>query len=233
MRWHQLLLPIAAAGLVAIVAAPLPAVAQDAPAPPPAKEKNEAIAVAERVQDFYDKTKTFQASFKQSFKIKVQNVTKTSKGKVVFAKPGKLSFRYTKPDGNRVVSDGKTVRVYEKEDEQMYETKVDKSQYPAALAFLMGKGKLVRDFKLRLLDAAKLKVENGYVLEGVPKEASPAYKKILLYVDAETAQVRRVLILDAQGNRNRFDFRRPVLNEKIDDSEFVFNPPPGTNIISP
>jgi outer membrane lipoprotein carrier protein len=226
-------LVLAVMALLASVVAPLPARAQDAAAPAAAAERDEAVAIAERVQAFYDGTKTFQARFKQSFKIKVQNVTKTSSGKVAFAKPGKLSFRYDNPDGNRVVSDGKVVRVYEKEAQQMYETKVDKSQYPAALAFLMGKGKLVRDFKLRLLDAAKLKVENGFVLEGIPKEASPAYKKILLYVDGETAQVRRVLVLDAQGNRNRFDFKRPVLNEKIPDSEFQFTPPPNTNIIQP
>ena len=60
---------------------------------------------------------------------------------VVFEKPGKMSWRYTN-NGNRVVSDGKLVKVYEKENKQMYEQPLDKSQYPAALSFLVGGGNL-------------------------------------------------------------------------------------------
>lgn len=189
--------------------------------------------IGKRVQQFYDSTKTFQATFTQTYTIKVQNVKKVSTGKVIFEKPGKMSWTYDAPNGNRVVSDGTTIRVYEKENEQMYETPVKSSQYPAALAFLMGTGKLTQDFKLRLLDAAQMKFEGGYVLEGTPKEATPAYQKVLLYVDSQTNQVRRVLILDAQGNRNRFDFSAPVVNQAPPKGEFEFTPPPGTKIIKP
>jgi outer membrane lipoprotein carrier protein len=131
------------------------------------------------------------------------------------------------------VSDGTTIRVYEKENEQMFETPVKGSQYPAALSFLMGQGKLTKDFALRLLDPAEMKFEGGYVIEGTPKEATPAYQKLLLYVDAQTNQVRRALILDAQGNRNRFDFTAPVVNQASAPGEFVFTAPPGTKVIKP
>ena len=189
--------------------------------------------VGQKVQGFYDSTKTFKAKFDQTFTIKVQNAKKVSSGKVTFEKPGKMSWVYDAPNGNRVVSDGTTIKVYEKENEQMFETAVKGSQYPAALAFLMGKGQLIKDFSLRLLDPAQMKFENGYVLEGTPKEATPAYQKILLYDDAQTAQVRRVLILDAQGNRNRFDFSAPVVNQPVPKTEFEFSPPPGTKVIKP
>jgi len=198
-----------------------------------ASKKLTAKQIAQKVQKFYNKTKTFQAKFKQVYRIKVQNVKKVSTGKVAFQKPGKLSFRYDKPNGNRVVSDGKIIKVYERENQQMYKTKVRMSQYPAALAFLMGKGRLVRDFKLRKLNSKRMKFEGGYVILGTPKKATPAYKKLLLYVDAQTNQVRRVLILDAQGNRNRFDFKSPVVNKKIPKKEFEFTPPKGTTIVKP
>ncbi len=196
-------------------------------APPTAQD------IAKRVQAFYDGTKTFQADFTQTYVIKVQNKKKDSKGKVSFEKPGKMSFRYADPNGNRVVSDGKTIKVYEQSNQQMYESKVEKSQFPAALAFLMGQGKLEQDFTLKLLDAATMKFEGGYVLECTPKLATAAYQKMLLYVDGPTNQVRRVLILDAQGNRNRFDFSAPILNKPIDKTEFEFTAPPGTKIVKP
>jgi outer membrane lipoprotein carrier protein len=219
-----LLLALVGAASAAVVTAHPGTVFAD---PPTADE------IGGRVQKFYDTTKTFRATFKQDYTIKVQDVHKTSTGKVVFEKPGKMSWQYDAPNGNRVVSDGNTLKVYEKDNAQMIEMSVSKSQYPAALAFLMGNGSLTRDFTLRLLDAAQMKFEGGYVLEGTPKESTAAYQKMLLYVDAQTNQVRRALILDAQGNRNRFDFDTPVVNQAVDKSEFNFTPPPGTKVVKP
>lgn len=205
-----------------------------APAKPSQKSTNSPSAneVAESVQKFYDKTKSFKAGFKQRYKVKAYNKSKDSKGQVVFQKPGKMSWRYTS-NGNRVVSDGKIIKVYEAENKQMYEQTMGKSQYPAALAFLVGGGNLKKEFKLRKLNNKDVNFEGGYVLEGVPKAPTPAYQKILLYVDGGTYQVRRVLLLDAQGNRNRFDFELPRINDKVAANEFNFRPPAGTQVIKP
>jgi outer membrane lipoprotein carrier protein len=201
--------------------------ASAAPAAPTAE------AIATRVQAFYDQTKTFQASFKQEYFIRMHDQRRTSEGRVAFEKPGKMSWKYDQPNGNRVVSDGRTLKVYDRENQQMFEQPVDKSQYPAALAFLMGQGELMRSFSLRLLDPAAVKFEGGWVLEGTPKDPTPAYQKVLLYIDAATSQVRRVLILDAQGNRNRFDFNNPLVNTPVPNGEFTFTPPEGTQIVRP
>lgn len=191
-----------------------------------------AEAIADRVQDFYDKTKTFQADFHQRYTIKAYRRTKDSRGKVIFEKPGKMSWRYA-TNGNRVVSDGKTLKVYEAENKQMYRQSVDESQYPAALSFLIGGGNLKKTFKLRKLDSKKARFPGGYVLLGEPRNPTPAYQKLVMYVDAKTAQVRRVLLIDAQGNRNRFDFSKPVVNKKPPPGEFAFTPPRGTKVIKP
>jgi outer membrane lipoprotein carrier protein len=42
-----------------------------------------------------------------------------------------------------------------------------------------------------------------------------------------------VLILDGQGNRNRFDFSKPRVNEPVSAELFKFTPPPGTTIVKP
>jgi outer membrane lipoprotein carrier protein len=214
--------------------APKPAAPAPAPAPPPAKKPDAAPAltaeqIVDRVQAFYDRTKTFKSGFEQRFTVRAYNRTKESKGQVIFEKPGKMSWRYT--NGNRVVSDGKNIKVYEAENKQMYETQIDKSQYPAALSFLVGGGSLKKSFKFEKPD--NMKFEGGYVLLGLPREPTPAYQKVVLYVDAATYQVRRVLLLDAQGNRNRFDFVRPEVNRKPPPGEFDFKPPPGTQLIKP
>lgn len=188
--------------------------------------------LADRVQAFYDQSKTFKAKFKQRYFIAAYNKFKDSNGTVAFEKPGKMSWRYQN-SGNRVVSDGKIIKVYEQENKQMYEQSIDKSQYPAALSFLIGGARLKKEFKLEKLDPAALGFEGGYVLSAEPKEPTPAFQKMLLYVDGATFQVRRVLMIDAQRNRNRFDFEAPVVNEVVPAAEFAFTPPPGTQIIKP
>jgi len=55
----------------------------------------------------------------------------------------------------------------------------------------------------------------------------------LLFVDAATYQVRRVLLLDAQGNKNRFDFSGTEVNLKTPPGEFAFTPPKGTQVVRP
>jgi outer membrane lipoprotein carrier protein len=215
--------------------------AQAAPAVPAPPPKPDPIAkpgglsadeIADRVQAFYDRTKVFKAGFRQRYTVPAYSKTKDSSGSVVFEKPGKMSWRYTN-NGNRVVSDGKIIKIYEKENKQMYEQPLEKSQYPAALSFLTGTGSLKQSFKLSKLDPKQMGVEGGYVLLGEPKEATPAYQKMFLYVDANTYQVRRVILLDAQRNRNRFDFLNPEVNTKAPQNEFLFTPPQGTQIIRP
>jgi outer membrane lipoprotein carrier protein len=52
-------------------------------------------------------------------------------------------------------------------------------------------------------------------------------------VDGATYQVRRVLLIDAQGNKNRFDFSGTQVNLPPPNGEFVFSPPAGTQVVRP
>lgn len=189
--------------------------------------------IVTRVQEVYDRAKSFKAGFKQKYTVfAYNNKSKESAGSVIFEKPGKMSWRYT-TNGNRVVSDGKLIKIYEKDNKQMYEQPLDKTQYPAALSFLTGQGQLKQNFKFTKLDSKQMKFESGYVLQGDPLQPTAAYDRVLFYVDAQTYQVRRVLIKDAQNNRNTFDFVTAEVNTKPPKGEFVFTPPPGTQVIRP
>jgi outer membrane lipoprotein carrier protein len=211
-----------------------------AQAPPAAPVAPDAQAVVDQVQAFYDKAHTFQSDFHQEFLVKAYNQSKTSRGHVAFSKPGKMNFTYEEPAGNRVVSDGATVWVYQAADKQMYESPMNQSQYPAAVSFLTGTGKLGDAFNFTLSDGnnpaqkrTALGFPGGWVLVGTPKAATPSYQKVLFYVDKATSQVLRVLILDGQGNTNKFTFDAPRVNDPIAPGQFSFTPPPGTNIVRP
>ena len=186
-----------------------------------------------RVQAIYEKVRAFRARFKQDYWVKAYDQRKKSAGLVVFARPGKMSWTYDDPKGNRVVSDGKLLRVYEEASKQLYEQPVDKSQYPQALGFLTGETKLAETFTFEGNDGAAMSFPGGIVLVATPKQPLATVQKVLLYVDAATHYVRRVLLLDAQGNRNRFDFEDVKLDDALDLREFTFVAPPGTSVIHP
>lgn len=185
------------------------------------------------VQTFYDKAQTFKSAFQQKFWVKAYNQEKSSHGQVTFSKPGKMDWVYDEPRDNRVVSDGKNIRIYDAANKQMYEQPIAKSQYPVALSFLTGTGRLADGFDFEVVSGQELKFSGGYVLVGTPKQPTPAYAKVLFYVDSATSQVRRVMIIDGQGNRNRFDFVDPRINEPVPSAQFTFTPPPGTSVVHP
>lgn len=210
-----------------------PAAADPPPAPAPAASGTpSASEVVAQVQDFYDKANTFKANFTQSFYVKAYNITKTSNGSVTFKKPGKMDWKYDVPKGNRVVSNGSKVWVLEATQvpPQVWEQQVDKSQYPAALSFLTGTGKLTDTFNFQVFagETNNLQFPGGNVLVGTPKVANPAYTKVLFYVDRASKHVRRVMVVDAQQNKNRFDFTEPQINLPVADRTFDFTAPAGS-----
>jgi outer membrane lipoprotein carrier protein len=213
----------------AFAQAPTPA----APAPVAAPTPQQTAQVVSDVQAFYNRTNTFSADFAQTYLVKAYNQTKNSSGHVVFAKPGKMDWNYTDPAGNRVVSDGTTLKAYEASNKQMYQQTVNQSQYPAALSFLTGTGQLSTLFNFTMTDGAALGFPNGWVLVGDPVTPTPAYTKVLFYVDKASSQVMRVLILDGQGNRNRFDFTNALANVALPATQFQYTPPAGTTVIVP
>ncbi|WP_438038813.1 LolA family protein [Sorangium sp. So ce128] len=215
----------------AATSAPAPGTAAP-PAVPPA-EAGSADAVAAEVDAIFVGKKTYFARFKQEHTQKVSGAVKKQSGALSVQKPDRISFRYDPPNQNRIVSDGVSLKVYVAEDRQMFVTPVQNSEYPGALSFLMGHG-LRPSFTFTFNEKAKF--EGGPVLVGKPRAPTPHYEFVMFYIDKallakkDPGVVRRVLIVDAQGNRNRFDFENASQPASIDPAEFQFTAPSGTDV---
>lgn len=191
------------------------------------------------MQAFYDQTKDVSASFHQTYVNKLYKRTDKSTGRVVFKKPGMMRWDYASPNGKVIVSNGKKLVVFEPGDEgepgQVVEQAISQAQLPQALAFLMGTGRLEDDFTFRLLDAAKEGFASGNVLELRPKQPTPHFERLLFYVEHQASVrglVRRMLIIDASGNRNRFDFSGFKFNTGVQGASFEYKPPQGTRRVN-
>lgn len=197
-----------------------------------------AAQIAASVQSFYDQTADLTAQFSQAYVHKLYNRTDRSRGQVTFKKPGKMRWDYDLPNGKVIVAGGKSLQVFEPgqdgEPDQMLVQDMAGAQLPNAMAFLMGTGRLDEDFSFRLLDPDHKVYGDGAVLELRPKEPTPHYERIVFYVsgaEATRGLVRRLVIVDASGNRNRFDFSELKFNADVPDSRFRYEPPKGTRVV--
>jgi len=208
-----------------------------------AKPLDPAVVVG-LVQSFYDQTKTLHAEFEQTRYTRLYDRYDRAEGKVVFKKPGMMRWDYAQPNGQVFVSNGKTLLIYQPPEEgekngQLIERAVDQDQLPSAFSFLIGSGNLEKDFEVRLLEHDNEKFKGGYVLQLIPRRLTPNYEQLIFYVRTLTTDgkragvVQRVLIIDSEGNRNRFDFSKIKFNRDVPDKRFSYRAPRGTQKVKP
>ena len=168
--------------------------------PPLLLERNAdepAATVVARVQKYYDATKDLRAKFEQRSASASRAPSKAS-GEVWLKKPGKMRWDYAKPDKKLMVSDGATLWVYEPDDEQAYKQDLKGNALPAQVSFLLGEGKLDKEF-----DASMTKVDglgaDELALKMVPKVGTTAYRYIVFVVDGKSGQVRQTIIYGQDG----------------------------------
>jgi len=188
-----------------------------------------AATVVARVQKYYDSTKDLRARFDQQLDSPSRAPSKAS-GEVWLKKPGKMRWDYAKPDKKLFVSDGSTLWFYDIDDEQAYRQDLKSSTLPAQVSFLLGEGKLDKEF-----DASLTKVDgvgpDQLALKMVPKVGTTAYRYIVFVVDAKSGQVKQTIIYGQDGSTNRLSFADVLQNKGVDDGKFKFSPPAGTHII--
>jgi len=212
--------------------APAPTAPATAPAQQPSAP-DPALAALSSVQTFYEQTRDVSAEFFQTYVNKLYDRTDKSRGHVVFKKPGKMRWDYAKPNGKVIVASSGKLLVYEPGEEpgdkgQVLEQSFAQADLPQAMSFLLGTGKLADDFDAKLLDAAREGFANGQVLELRPKKPNPHFDRLLFFVESSAALrglVRRIVIVDASGNRNRFDFSAFKFNSGTPESTFEWRPP--------
>ena len=100
----------------------------------------------------------------------------TSRGRVTLAKPGKMRWTYEEPEPSLVVSDGKTVWIYDPAFDEVQKLPAAEGFLTGAAAqFLLGAGDMRRDFKVAAVSCDETAAE----LELVPRQPA-TYEKLFL-----------------------------------------------------
>ncbi len=197
----------------------------------PAAHAEEAATVVARVQKYYDATKDLHAKFEQQFASASRAPSKLA-GQVWLKKPGKMRWDYATPEKKLMVSDGAILWVYVPEDEQAYKQDLKGNALPAQVSFLLGEGKLDKEFDASITKLDGLAADE-LALKMVPKVGTTAYRYLVFVVDGKSGQVRQTIIYGQDGSTNRLSFVDVQQNKGVDDGKFKFSPPSGTHILKP
>ena len=179
--------------------------------------------VVSTMQKVYERTRTFEADFEQTYVSRAFRRTETSTGRVAYARPGKMRFDYQTPTAKSFLVDGKALWIIQPADRQALVDRCFKSDaMTSSLTFLFGQGKLTEQFTISA-DTAPSGGLTRLVL--VPRKLQPAYSKLILDVDPNNGQVAASTVVDNQGNTNSFVFRNGRYDGKQPADRFVYQPP--------
>jgi outer membrane lipoprotein carrier protein len=213
------------AGVTLVAAAAKPSEAAKPPAP---GVDLEAVALAGKVQKFYENTQDFTADVAQTYQYFAANRTMKASGQMQLKKPGMMRWDIVKPSPQLYLLDGKALYQYDAEDNEV-RVKKDFTSYalPAAVTFLWGKGRLTDEFTVTKI----AKPEYGAtVLELTPKKAGSGFRKLFFALDAATGQVQTSIVIDGEGNENRLSFSNVKTNVGLPAARFVFELPKGATV---
>jgi len=180
--------------------------------------------IVSKLQQKYETIGTIEADFVQEAASKAMKRSDTSEGRVYFKKPGRMRWEYKKPLEDLIVSNGKTIWVYQPDLAQAIEKPFDAGASGLATDFLSGIGDLKKNFKAKVAD--------GNTITLVPKDPGESIRKITLALDSD-GLVRKTTIDDAFGNETSITFKNMKTNVEIKDSLFEFKPSKGVTIVRP
>jgi outer membrane lipoprotein carrier protein len=193
-----------------------------------AQSQKNGIYYLKQIEKRYGNVSAFRAKFLQISKAPgVVKVEKAS-GIVYLRKDGKFRWDYDKPDVVLIVSDGKTLWIYQVEDKQVmidrsFGTKMKHFPY----TFLKGMQHLHEDFKANIL-----KIEGKAItLELIPKKSLKEINKMTLTFDKNTLLIHEIQWISSQEVKTAITFDDIDITSEIPDSVFHFEPPEGVDIV--
>jgi outer membrane lipoprotein carrier protein len=219
-------------------ALPSPARAAEPPAGSALPPEGEPAADCARdaaalVQDRYESLRALRARFTQithhaAFGAQPGPEATPARGRAEFAKPGRMRFEYEAPEPSVVVSDGKTLWIYDPGAKEVQVLGVERGFLSAAaIQFLLGEGKLLETFEVRAAACGAERVQ----LELYPRSEA-SYERLELWVDPASGWIRETEVHDLLGNRTHVAFVELEAIAPPPDERFRFDPPPGVRVLT-
>jgi chaperone LolA len=202
-----------------------------APAPAAARSSDRAAEILTRVEQAANGIRSLEADFTQTLNVPLLGSNQRSAGKLYQRKPDRFLMRFSDPDGDVIVADGRYFWLYYPSSDrtQVIRTSIAAGGQSVDLQqqFLSNPN---QRFVATLAGDESVAGRSAYVLTLVPRGAS-AYKILKIWVDKEDYLVRRFEMTEENESVRRVELRNVRTNHALANSLFTFTPPAGAQII--
>ena len=192
---------------------------------------NSPSEVVKKIKKKFVNIKSYTADFKITT---VSNRKATNmRGSCTYKAPGKIRYDFNEPEGDAIVSDGKTLWIFIKRigavGKQDLELKKNNSSGPIFQAgSAEGLNRLFRKYhyKFDSINQPQVSPKDGkqyFVLSLEQREKVGGYENMLLYVDAESYLIKKAIAADGRGKETTIDFSDIKLDPDIEDGIFNYH----------
>ena len=183
------------------------------------------LQAANDLQRFFSDVQSYTAKFSQVVLDESFNTLQESSGTLWIQRPDKFRWDYDIPYAQHIVGDGERIWVHDVELQQVTVRRITGGLGATPALLLAGRGKLDENFSVKSLG---LQGQLEWT-QLTPKNKDGGYEDIR--VGFENGRIRILEMIDGFGQTTRIALDDANENVEIDASKFVFEPPPGADVI--
>ncbi|MGD9603073.1 MAG: outer membrane lipoprotein chaperone LolA [Gammaproteobacteria bacterium] len=175
---------------------------------------------------FLHELTTLSAEFEQRVFDEEGAALESSAGRLELARPGRFAWTYTTPYRQSIVSDGRTLWLYDEELAQVTVNQVDTSAAGSAAQLLGERVDLDAEYTVR-----ELGNRDGAVwIRLLPKHGERQYTAVEIGLTDGVLSTMR--LTDNLGQTTELRFTGVRRNPPLDPRSFSFTPPPGVDVVT-
>jgi outer membrane lipoprotein carrier protein len=186
--------------------------------------------VALRLEKSLHSTQTLEANFEHIYYSAVVSTPLKERGKVYFQKPDLMRWEYKEPENNIYLYKGDKFQWYFVEDNQLERGSItDEGQESEILYILTGKKKLLDYYSVEWNPSPGENPQDSQIKLIPKQEDDESY--LLLDIDKKNWLIRKIILVDWEGNQTEFRFSQLKVNIALPKNIFELKLPADVEII--
>lgn len=222
--------PAPAGQAAAPTPAPTPAPAAEPRTPEEKANQDRAAEILSQAERTARGIRSLEADFTQTLNVPLLNTSQRSTGKLYQRKPDRFLMRFSDPEGDVIVADGRHFWLYYPSTDrtQVIRTSISEGGESVDLQsqFLSNPN---QRFVATLVGEESVGGQQTHVLTLVPRGAS-AYRILKVWIDKDDYLVRRFEMTEENNSVRTVEMRNIRTNHALPDNLFTFTPPAGAQV---
>jgi outer membrane lipoprotein carrier protein len=228
----RILLRSSAGRLTTGTCALLAAVFQPAAVP---AQTADAAAVMAAAEAAYRALESYRADFRQTITNPMLGGPEHSRGVLFLDPPGRFAMRFTDPEGERIVADGKWLWLYAPSTTpgQVIRQPVPTSGATTPNFFAQFLERPMERYKVSVAGVDTVAGEVTDVVKLVPRTEEIPFIEAVIALARSDSLPRRLSLREQSGQERVIFLESPRANAAIPAAELRFTPPRGTQVVTP